>query len=218
MSFMDTVIADSMPLWEDAANETFLREMGEGTLDRSRMRDYIVQDSIYLRDYLKAFAMAIYKSRTLREMQLFYSVLGYVNDSENATRLRYLADFGLTDTDVEHMTKRPACEAYTSFLLDTAEREELPEILMSVMPCMLGYRYVFDVLRERCPEVMNGYFAPLAADYTSQGYAQSCAEWTTVCEDICAPLDDQRKKKLTEIFREASRHELYFWRMAGEKA
>ena len=34
-------------------------------------------------------------------MQVFYSVLGFVNASENATRLQYLADFGLTDDDVE---------------------------------------------------------------------------------------------------------------------
>ena len=115
--------------------------MGENTLDRGEFLDYIVQDSIYLRDYLKAFAMGIVKSRTLKEMQVFYSVLGYVNDSENATRLKYLADGGLTDAMVDAMEKRQSCAAYTRFLLDTAQNEDIPEILMAVMPCMLGYYY-----------------------------------------------------------------------------
>ena len=33
MSAMDRIIADSMDLWEAAANESFLEEMGKNTLD-----------------------------------------------------------------------------------------------------------------------------------------------------------------------------------------
>ena len=130
MTFMDRIIADSLKLWEDAANEDFLEKMGTGTLEKERFYDYIVQDSIYLRDYLKAFAMAIFKSRSLREMQVFYSVLGFVNDSENATRLRYLADNGMTDDDVEKAIRKPACAAYTSFLTGTAEKEDIQVLYM----------------------------------------------------------------------------------------
>ena len=54
MTFMEKVVADSMPLWEAAADTPFLAEMGRGTLDRRQFLDYIVQDSIYLRDYLNS--------------------------------------------------------------------------------------------------------------------------------------------------------------------
>ena len=99
MTFFEEAVAAAMPLWRAAADEDFLTGMGEGTLDRQAFLDYIVQDSLYLRDYLKAYAMALFKSQTLRQMQVFYSVLGYVNDGENATRLRYLSEAGLTDDD-----------------------------------------------------------------------------------------------------------------------
>ena len=216
MNFMDRVIARSMPLWEAAASEPFVTAMGEGTLSRELFYGYIVQDSIYLRDYLKAYAMAIFKSRTLREMQVFYSALGFVNDSENATRLGYLADAGLTDAEVESIPKRKACADYTRFLVETAEREEIPEILMAVMPCMLGYRYVFEELEKRYPAVLDGYFGPLVRDYTGEGYAAACKTWTDYCEEVCAPLSAERKERLAGIFEEASRHELYFWRMSGD--
>ena len=103
MTFFEEAVAAAMPLWRAAADEDFLTGMGEGTLDRQAFLDYIVQDSLYLRDYLKAYAMALVKSQTLRQMQVFYSVLGYVNDGENATRLRYLSEAGLTDDDVDTM-------------------------------------------------------------------------------------------------------------------
>lgn len=214
---MDDVIADSMPLWEAAANESFLKEMGENTLDKRIFYNYIIQDSLYLRDYLKAYAMAIFKSRTLKEMQVFYSVLGYVNDIENATRLKYLADCGLTDDDVEKMEKSPACAEYTDFLIETARNEDVPEILMAVMPCMLGYRYVFGELLKKYPSVRDTYFGGLVEDYASDGYAESCAVWTEYCNEICGGLNFERKEKLKGFFREASRQELNFWKMAGGK-
>lgn len=217
MTFMEKTIADSKPLWVEAANEIFLEEMGQNTLDKQQFLDYIVQDSIYLRDYLKAFAMGIFKSRSLKEMQVFYSVLGFVNDSENATRLQYLADNGMTDADVENIPKKPACAAYTKFLIDTAEREEIPEILMAVMPCMLGYYYVFDSLLQKYPSVLDTYYGPLVRDYTSEYYKACCDSWTEYCNEVCEGLGEERKGKLNKIFKMASEHELYFWEMAGNK-
>ena len=196
MTFMDRIIADSLKLWEDAANEDFLEKMGTGTLEKERFYDYIVQDSIYLRDYLKAFAMAIFKSRSLREMQVFYSVLGFVNDSENATRLRYLADNGMTDDDVEKVIRKPACAAYTSFLTGTAEKKDIPEILMAVMPCMLGYHFVFSRLLERHPGVLDTYYGPLVADYTSSYYKECCDYWTSYCNEVCSGLCEEYGDRL----------------------
>ena len=153
MSLMNDITRDSMDLWQAAADEPFLEELGKGTLPRDRFLDYIVQDSIYLRDYMKAFAMGMFRSPTLRDMQFFYSVLGFVNDSENATRLGYLKDGGLSDDDVEKVEKKKACRDYTSFLIETAEngREAVDKfaaslpgyydlILMDVqMPVMDGH-------------------------------------------------------------------------------
>ena len=113
MSLMEEITGASMDLFEAAADEAFLEELGTGRLDRKKFLDYIVQDSIYLRDYMKAFAMGMFRSRTLRDMQFFYSVLGFVNDSENETRLKYLSDGSLTDDDVERIEKKEACRNYT---------------------------------------------------------------------------------------------------------
>ena len=188
MTFFEEAVAAAMPLWRAAADEDFLTGMGEGTLDRQAFLDYIVQDSLYLRDYLKAYAMALFKSQTLRQMQVFYSVLGYVNDGENATRLRYLSEAGLTDDDVDTMEKKPACAAYTDFLLRVAREEDVPEIVMAVMPCMVGYRFVFEELLRRCPAVLEGPYAPLVRDYTAPEYAAACAEWTDFTNALCCLL------------------------------
>lgn len=218
MGFMDSVIADSMDLWEAAADEPFLAGMGGGTLDRKMFYDYIVQDSIYLRYYLRAFAMGMFRAETLRDMQFFYSVLGFVNDSENATRLAYLRDAGLTDDDVEKIERKPVCIAYTDFLIKEALEDDSEGLLMAVMPCMLGYEYVFRKTLERNPGVTGTYFGPLVADYTRPEYGECCRIWTDYCDRACGGMDEKRQKELSGVFREASLHELRFWQMAGGRA
>ena len=59
---------------------------------------------------------------------------------------------------------------------------------------------------------MDGYFGPLVADYTSSLYHDCCIEWTEYCNRF---INDENKKRLSAIFREASRQELIFWQMAG---
>ena len=213
MSFMKEITEESMDLWKAAADESFLEQMGKGTLDRTLFLDYIVQDSIYLRDYMKVYAMGMFRSPSLRDMQFFYSVLGFVNDSENATRLGYLRDGGLTDDDVERIEKKKACRDYTEFLISKAENGSLEEILMAVMPCMTGYEYVFAETLRRHPQVLDTYYGPLVRDYTSPEYSECCREWESYCDRICSCYPD--RNHLSSVFREASMHELMFWKMAG---
>ncbi len=215
MKVMDRIISDSMDLWKAAADTTFLEALGKGTVDESLFLNYIIQDSIYLRYYLKAFAMGMFRSRTLRDMQFFYSILGFVNESENATRLDYLRKAGMTDDDVESIPMTKACRSYTSFLISTAETGSLEEILMAVMPCMLGYGYVFKETLRRWPGVMETQYAPLVSDYTAPWYDECCDAWTSYCEKALAGKSEDEIGKLSAVFREASRQELIFWEMAG---
>lgn len=218
MKFIEEVKQSANGIWEECVHGEFLTKLRSGTLDRQMFLDYIVQDSIYLRDYLKAYALAMFKSRTWRQMQVFYSVLGFVSDSENATRLQYLKDNGMTDADVDRTEKRAECAAYTKFLIDTATECDIPEILMAVMPCMFGYYEVFRKVREIAPEVLDTYYGPLVRDYTADWYDECCEVWTAFCEEECGSLPPARQANLKNIYLEGCRHELHFWEMAGKKS
>lgn len=217
MKIMDRVLKNTKSIWEDCVSGDFLLEMMNGNLNKQKFLNYIVQDSIYLRDYLKAYAMAIFKCDSLKQMQMFYSVLGFVNDSENATRLKYLQDNSMTDDDVEKVAKLPECAAYTKFLIETSKTQDIPEILMAVMPCMIGYYIVFDKVKSLAPNVLDGYYGALVSDYSSSFYKECCDYWTDFTNKQCENFGEERLAKLNDIFVQASMHELYFWQMAGRE-
>ncbi|MEE3374920.1 MAG: transcriptional regulator [Acutalibacteraceae bacterium] len=190
--------------------------MGEGTLDHDKFVEYMIQDSIYLRDYLKIFAYAIAKAPNWADMQLFNGMLAYCDDGENKTRLDILASVGMTDADIDKTEMKRQCRDYCAFLKDWGEKGTQAEIIMAMLPCMWGYRYVFEQLVAKHPEALeHPDFGPVIADYVNAGYAWYCDYWYGVTNEKCKAFDDATLAHLKNIFREASAHELWFWQMAG---
>ena len=51
-----------------------------GTLDEACFKGYIVEDSLYLREYAKVFAWGMTKARTMETLRNYYSLLGFVQE------------------------------------------------------------------------------------------------------------------------------------------
>ena len=86
MSFLDTCIQDSLPIWRSCLETPFLRRMADGTLDEECFKGYIVDDSLYLREYSKVFAWGMIHSNDMEEIRNYYSLLAFVNEAEDSTR------------------------------------------------------------------------------------------------------------------------------------
>lgn len=215
MKYMKEVESNVLDLYIAARNCLFLQELGTGSISEEKLKNYMIQDSIYLRYYLKCFAMAIFKAKSLREMQFFNTLLSFVDEDENATRQSYLRSFGLTDDDIETFEMADATRNYVSFLLETAKREDNDGILFAVLPCMLGYEDAFIALKEKYPSVLEGPYADLVTDYTSGRYEKSCQVWREYADSRLSSLEEKRRNELSEIYREGCRQELMFWKMAG---
>ena len=173
----------------------------------------MIQDSIYLKHYARIFGKAIYCATTLKDIQFFYSVLSFVNDAESAVRLNYLARFGMTDEDMESITPLRENQNYIDFLLGVAAQENIYEILMAVLPCMLSYSYIFKKLADS-PGSENSRYYDFILDYAEAQYAESCKQWCAFADRKCTHLSSKEKENLRYIFKKASLLELDFWKMA----
>ena len=52
-----------------------------------------MEDSLYLREYAKVFAWGMTKAKDMQTIRTYYSLLSFVNESEDAARLHYLKRF-----------------------------------------------------------------------------------------------------------------------------
>lgn len=213
MSFMKNVLEHNKPIWDKCAETSFVREMQMGTLPFVYFKEYMIQDSIYLKHYARVYGKAIYHATTLRDIQLYYSALNFVTDTESAVRLNYLAQFGMTDDDIELIAPLPENQRYIDFLLEIAEHGNECEMIMAVLPCMASYSYIFRKLADN-PESKKSRYWDFIQDYADDLYADSCKEWCDFADRKCEKLNDAEQKKLSAIFEKASQLELDFWNMA----
>ena len=120
-----------------------MQEVQTGKLPLEKFKRYMIQDSIYLKNYARIYGKAIFHAATLREIQLYYSMLNFVNDTESEVRLDYLKQFCITDDDIELIAPLPENQNYIDFMFEIASHGKNEEILMAVLPCMLSYSYIF---------------------------------------------------------------------------
>lgn len=228
MRFTDELLERNKKIWDDCAGCDFLNKVADESLDMDLFYDYLIQDSLYLRTFIKVFAFALIKSDDIEDMRAFHSMMGLITSGESKTRLDYLAEIGVTDADMdpararvhnlgERLMMKPACRAYCDFLISRAAVGGVQEILMALLPCVAGYGYVFRELARRAPRVTEGRFGKFVADYVCNEFQDACSFWLDFAEEKCAGLGAERRASLADIFREASLHELAFWRMAGDE-
>lgn len=216
MAFMKEALNQALPIWNSCIETLFIQEIKNGILTMEKFKHYMVQDSIYLKHYARVYGKAIYNSTELKDIQLFYSILCFVTDTESAVRLSYLNKFGLSDSDIENMAPLQENQNYIDFLLDIAEDGKVCKILMAVLPCMLSYSYIFRKIAAE-PETKKSKYWDFIEDYADDHYAEDCRLWIDYAEEKCAKLPKEEKEKLIAIFEKASFLELEFWKMAYEE-
>lgn len=216
-SFTEELVQDSLPIWQQCLDSQFLKGLEAGTLDEECFKGYIVEDTLYLREYAKVFAWGMTKAQEMDDIRMYYSLLSFVNESEGNTRLKYLERYGLKDKEVQRLPQRPENQAYTDCMIQAAkEGEGAAECMMACLPCMISYCWIFQKLLERTPQVKETVFWPLVRDYAGEGYEESCREWAAYTDKVCGDLTPERRQKCLEIFRACSYHELHFWEMSNK--
>lgn len=214
MSFMQEVLKHNRLIWNECASTPFVQELQSGVLPFEKFKSYMIQDSIYLKHYARVYGKVIYNSEKLKDIQLYYSILNFVTDTESAVRLNYLKQFGITDDDIEFIKPLPENKKYIDFMLGIAERGNIPEILMAVLPCMVSYSHIF---RKIAPSSTQSKYYDFIADYAEDEYAESCNQWCDFANEKCSGLNEQEKESLFNIFQTASYLELDFWKMAYQE-
>ena len=219
MTFMQEVVADSKEIWDQCVASPFVQELKSGTLPTEKFKEYMIQDSIYLKHYARIYGQAIYHASTLRDIQMYYSVLSFVNETEGAVRLDYLKQFGLTDDDIEFIEPLPENKKYIDFMVGVAKEGNSLEILMAVLPCMLSYDYIFGIISND-PITEHSQYRDFISDYAAPEMSKICQRWSDFADEKCQGLNSAQKVKLMAIFKEGSLRELDFWKMAygGDKS
>ena len=215
-SFFASLRESSGEIWTDYVGHPFVSAIGSGDLPLTSFKYYLVQDYLFLIQFSRAYALAVFKSETIGQMQAAAATLFNILDSEIDLHKNYCSDWGLTPEDLSNMPEDIATTAYTRFVLDCGNRGDLLDLMTALVPCVVGYAEIGQNLvkpLEACDK--ENPFRNWIEMYSGEEYQEvSNAAVQQLQKLFDARGGANRYKLLSSIFNQATRLEIEFWNMA----
>jgi thiaminase/transcriptional activator TenA len=206
--------------WSSYVDHAFVRQMGDATLPEAAFRTYLVQDYLFLIQFARAYALAVYKSRTLADMRAAQAGVAAILDVEMDLHVRLCERWGLSPAQLEAAPELQATVAYTRFVLDCGMSGDLLDLHVALTPCVIGYAEIARSLTASIKQPLTNHpYREWIGEYAGDAYqsvAQNAREQLTRL--AAKSMTAERLPELCGIFAKASRLEADFWQMALENA
>ena len=217
MDIFERLKANCAQEWSAYVNHSFVRQISDGTLPPAAFQTYLVQDYLFLIQFARAYALAVYKSRTLDDMRAAQGGLEAIL-GETDLHIRLCGRWGLTREQVEATPEHRATVAYTRFVLDCGAAGDLLDLHVALAPCVVGYAEIAEkIVSHDGFSLYNHSYRDWIGEYTSEGYRASVTAAREHLDRLAArSMTEERFDDLCRIFARASLLEADFWQMALE--
>ena len=215
VSLFDRLKSDCAAEWKSYAEHPFVEQMGEGTLPKECFQHYLVQDYLFLIQFARAYALAVYKAPNLELMRGCLEGLKAILDEEMQLHLKLCAEWGLSPDEIERTPEARATMAYTRYVLEAGQAGDLLDLFTALAPCMIGYAEIGTRL-SRMPKGLSGNnpYKVWIEEYSSDGYLEVAGNAKSLLDHLGEEsLTGKRYPRLCELFRQATRLEADFWQM-----
>ena len=187
-----------------------VRGIADGDLEHVRFRSWLVQDYLFLLDYVRLFALTAARAPDSDTLGRLVDLANATFHQELSLHRGYAAEFDLSEADLNRAEKSPACAAYTDFLLRTAATADFAEVLAALLPCMWGYS---ELGRSMAAKGMpsDPRYRRWIETYADPEFAALAAWCADLLDRAADGLPAARLAACERALLTSLRHELAFW-------
>ena len=202
-------------VWEEGYQQPFIRELGEGTLQRERFAFYLLQDFRYVNDYARVHALGLAKTTDPEIMAFMLKVQNGALLVETEVHRSYLASYGITEEQMNNVRQSAFARAYTSNILSIAYGKDILDILVAVLPCAWVYAdYGYRLAAEFADTLDDNPYKSWIDMYKTDEFWQDSVWLLDHIEKLVTDASEERKRELTDIFVTGVENEYMFWASA----
>lgn len=196
--------------WDAYTRHPFVEQLGAGTLPKPAFQHYLIQDYLFLKQFIRAFALGVYKAETLEDMRFFQSMIDAILNTEMALHVTSSKEWGIAEHTLENTAEAHATVAYTRYVLDVAMTGDVLDLMVALSPCMLGYAEIATRLLPLSPA--DNPYLPWIETYSGEEYKAVAAASNEYLNTLFTRLGTpQRLAKLHTVFSTATQLEAAFW-------
>ena len=222
MKLSEKIYIRAKELWPQYLRHPFVTEMANGTLPTEKFRYYMLQDYLYLRDYVKIFAAIIQKADDFELLRFLSEEMSETIQETVRTHIPYMKRLGVTEEEIREARPHIDNSAYSHYMLCEAQMGDVLTGLVTLLNCSWSYAYIAEQIAERYPEALQDEkYGSWFAGYLSEEYRRTNQALIDQIDALGAEIDEKKTQHLCEIFEKCFLFDLRFWNlvytMGGEQ-
>ena len=124
--------------WSEYTNHKFLSDLVSSKLRDKSFKKYLVQDYIFLQQFLKILALSVYKSKSFEDINRSVNFIKGI-DYEIKLHLSYCKKWNIPLKSLGNIKVEKANSAYTNHVLNVGKNGNNLDIFSCLSPCIIGY-------------------------------------------------------------------------------
>ena len=172
------------------------------------------QDYLFLVEFSRTIALAIAKSRTLKEMEWLSHLLNETLQTEMSLHVEYCEEVGISREDLLDTASSPATIGYTNHLIKTAYSLTSLATEVAILPCCWSYAEIGRKLKKIQTADNKPYLSKWIALYSAEEFWNLSTELRTLIDEQASHIDKLEERELMEIFLKSTHYEYQFWQAA----
>ena len=207
--FFNTLKSSCKKEWLEYTNHKFLSHLVNNKLPNKNFKRYLLQDYIFLQQFLKILALSVYKSKSFEEIS---KSVNFIKGIEHEIKLHvnYCKKWKISINSLNNIIIEKANSAYTDYVLEVGMTGNNLDIYTCLSPCIIGYGEI-------------GYKLSKNKDWEKSKYSSwirmySSKEYQTIAKENIDYLDILFKKdknknvsRLKNAFKKSTILERNFW-------
>lgn len=212
MKISDTLYEAALDLWDKAADKPFVKEMAKGSLDEGLFRRFMIQDYLYLLDYIDILKF-IQEQTGEPEMRDFLQ--NVIKGTENETyrvHVPHMKSLGISEEEAAACTPLPVITEYIGYMHRQVKERGLIAGLTALLQCSWVYAYIGEKMTStHADEISRSPYRFWFEAYTCREYLDSNQVWIDVLDREASGVSSEEAAVLGEIFRTCAEYEIRLW-------
>ncbi|MBQ6538280.1 MAG: hypothetical protein IJL75_05180 [Eubacterium sp.] len=211
----------AQPEWDKAVAENFVVEMAQGTLDPARFRKYMIQDYIYLVEYIEILELIREQAgkhsgeahiETLSETDLekfLDRVISETNSELNRVHIPKMEELGISESEISQVSKIKVISDYIDYMKTLVKNEGLLIGLVALLQCSWGYAYIAQTAENTYRDTIriSAYKSWFDA-YSCDDYVKANQDWVDMVDSLAQVEGSARS---VEVFKQCAEFETKLW-------
>lgn len=210
MKLFQRLLKENAKVWDEYLHHSFVKELEKGTLKEENFLFYLKQDYIYLINYAKCYALLALNANNAKELRFAMKFQNYIVEGELELH-KSILKLGIDADKLCVKDESIVNIAYTRYMLSVGQSGDFLDMLVALSACAIGYGYIGAEIISRLSkdELEKHPYKEWILTYSGEVFQAEIKEFEDFLNSY--EVDENKFKKLSEIFHTVVRLEREFW-------